>query len=320
MIRWTVLRLILIVCTLAGVVFIVQDIEWLTLQKWSAGIGKVRVETEDDYADLDEDPRFETPDDEVDDGEDDPNLVAPRSHSGPYDEYIPGVRYILYHPSGGFSNQRMEIEYAVEIGKLLNRTVYVPMCGRHTNGWAAYNALKEGEDLFPMDRILDFPYIETYDHRVRLAPLNMTVSRFAGRFQKRYGPESVLIIQAPREFYGKEDVIRWRQYKQPLIFFRGPGFYHPWFPQSTMDEVRKHVRFTKYLRDLSIKVSKAALGEKFYAMHIRMGDYAYRRHGDASTYLGRARQYKWKLKEIPTYVATEPNRDDKFFAPLDRNM
>jgi len=88
----------------------------------------------------------------------------------------------------------------------------------------------------------------------------------------------------------------------------------------TMTLVRKHVRLAKYLRDLAAKVAKEALGDKFYAMHIRMGDYAYRRTSDSSTYVARARELKWNVGTYKTYVATEPNRDTNFFAPLQKSL
>jgi len=259
-------------------------------------------------------------DDDEEEEVDHPELVAPRSHDGPYDEYIPGEEYLIYSPSGGFSNQRMELEYAVEIAKLLNRTVYVPMCGRHSNGWMAYNLLKEGTDLFPMDRVLDFPFITEYDHRSRLVPLNTSVYKFVSRFEKQYGSQSVLKINGLSNYYGRDQIIRWRKYRHPLMFFRGPGFFHQWFSSSQMLGVRKRIRFTKYLRDLAVKVANAALGDQFYAMHIRMGDYAYRRTGDGGRYLSRAYNLKWKIGTLKTYIATEPQRDEKFFEPLNKGL
>jgi len=60
---------------------------------------------------------------------------APRTALGPYNDYVPGRKYFIYSPSGGWNNQRECLENAMEIGKLLNRTVYVPMAGKHTQFW-----------------------------------------------------------------------------------------------------------------------------------------------------------------------------------------
>jgi hypothetical protein len=305
-------RLIVVFAVIAlfSLLFLLQDrAELFVAQKSVSAIGE-----EDDYDDNDDisDSTQMTAEDDIDH----PDLVAPRSHPGPYNEYVPGNKYLIYSPSGGFSNQRMEIEYAMEIGKLLNRTVYVPMCGRHTNGWVHYNSLR-GDDLFPMDRILDFPFLRTYDKRIHLVPLNITVSSFVSRFQKDQGPESVYSVMGLRKYSGRSDVLRWRSVKEPLLFFRAIGFYHPWFFESTMEKVRGHVRFTSYLRELAVKVANQALGSQFYAMHIRMGDYAYRRIGDSSTYVVRARELNWRLNDFKIYIATEPGHDEEYFAPLE---
>lgn len=39
-----------------------------------------------------------------------------------YNRVLPGERYFMYSPSGGFNNQRKELEYGLKISKLLNRT------------------------------------------------------------------------------------------------------------------------------------------------------------------------------------------------------
>lgn len=293
--------LLILVLSLTTFAFIVQDEVWLTLDGTTSPLLPF----------LSSDPPLTADEDE--DGE-----PAPRSHPGPYDEYVPGERYVLYSPSGGFSNQRLELEYAVEIGKMLNRTVYVPMAARHTNGWEAYNELDGPENLFPMDRVVDFPFVRTYDRRTRLVPLGTPIKKFLSDFLKKNGQNAMLAFYNPKT-WGKNDVLKLRGFTQPLIMFRGPGFLHNWFSWQTMVQIRRHVRFTKYLRELAMKIAKEAFGEEgFYAIHIRMGDYAWRHEGhDSSTYLNRAREdLHWNLKARKIYVATEPGRDEKFFAPL----
>ena len=38
-----------------------------------------------------------------------------------YNQVVSGKRYFMYSPSGGFNNQRKELEYGLMIAKLLNR-------------------------------------------------------------------------------------------------------------------------------------------------------------------------------------------------------
>ena len=59
----------------------------------------------------------------------------PRTSQLTYNVLDPSQKYFLYSPSGGFSNQRAEIENAMMIGKILNRTVIIPEIGKHAQMW-----------------------------------------------------------------------------------------------------------------------------------------------------------------------------------------
>lgn len=238
----------------------------------------------------------------------DPSLLAPRSYNGTYNEYLPGNKYLIYSPSGGFSNQRKEIEYAIVIGQLLNRTVYVPMCARHTNNWDKYIVLKGDADLFPMDRIIDFPFLSN-----RIVPINITLREMVNTFDK----EDVAEVNRYVTLYERRDVLStFGAITKPLLYFHGKGFYHPWFSEDTMRPVRKQMRFTQYLRQLAVGIANEAFnGSAYNAMHIRMGDYSWHRTGDGYSYYRTARDLKWNLR-LPTYIATEPDRDERYFRPL----
>ena len=77
------------------------------------------------------------------------------------------------------------------------------------------------------------------------------------------------------------------------------------------------MRFTSHLRNLAMSIANEAFGKSgFNAMHIRMGDYAWKRKDtEASKFISDVKAMHWNLS-LPTYIATEPNRDEKFFAPL----
>ncbi|KAH9260116.1 hypothetical protein BASA81_001891 [Batrachochytrium salamandrivorans] len=211
--------------------------------------------------------------------EEDPSLLAPRSHDGPYNHRVAGERYMIYSPGGGFSNQRREIEYAVVIAQILNRTLYVPMCGRHTNTWRNYAKLKGASDLFPMDRILDFPFLSF--PRRRLVPLNITVSELV--YQKFNQTE---VYRVPRfaNLYERKDVAALGRIDAPLLYFRGNGFYHPWFSEATLLPVQRRTRFTQYIRQLAMELTaQSVLGGEYYAVHVRMGDYSWKHEGKDSS-------------------------------------
>jgi len=244
---------------------------------------------------------------------------APRTHSRPYNEYIPGRKYFIYSPSGGWNNQRECLENAVEIGRLLNRTVYVPMAGKHTQFWRGYDRLDSARDLFPTDRVLDFPFLEKYG--TFLVPINVSVSRFIRGFTNRNGANKVLTIFHPeRENWHKENVLGLLKENRALIFLKGAEMYHHWFATDTMVKLKQYVRYAPYLRQLSVRIARRALGAHFYAMHIRMGDYTVRMGASSVGFLRTARSKKWKTRKYPTYVATEPARDKDYFAPLEQGI
>lgn len=264
-------------------------------------------------SDFDEDD-IRHDDDVSNNDEDDPLLLAPRSHDGPYNHRSPGERYMIYSPGGGFSNQRKEIEYAVVIAQILNRTLYVPMCGRHTNTWRNYAKLKGSSDLFPMDRILDLPFLPL--PRGRVVPLNITVSELV--YQKFNQTE---VHRVPRfaSLYERKDVAALRSIVSPLLYFRGNGFYHQWFSEATMLPVQRRTRFTQYIRELAMALTaQSVLGGEYYAVHVRMGDYSWKHEGkDSSDLVHKLEQnMHWNLSRLPVYVATEPQRDEAFFQPL----
>jgi hypothetical protein len=248
-----------------------------------------------------------------------PKFTLSRTSAIPYNEINAGERYLIYSPSGGFNNQREEMEAAVEIALLLNRTLFVPMAARHTSMWQKYASLRpETNDLVPMDLILDFEYLSAFDTGVRLVPLNTTVYRHVTRFLKAVGPNSAAMI-SPYNMKGP-DVIKLRSDRHPLLYLHGKGMYHMFFAVSTMVKVRRQTRYAKHMRDMAVRLVEKTFPEGFYAMHVRMGDSAYRFESDGSTFVGMARSQKWKVGAFPVYVATEPLRDAKFFAVIDRNM
>lgn len=51
----------------------------------------------------------------------DEELKLVRTSDLEYNRIVDGKRYFMYSPSGGFNNQRKELEYALKIAKLLNR-------------------------------------------------------------------------------------------------------------------------------------------------------------------------------------------------------
>lgn len=68
-------------------------------------------------------------------------------------------KYFLYQPTGGYNNQRIELNRAIRCARDLKRGLIVPMVGSHALGWEGYSRLVEHE-LYEHDKITDFHYIQ----------------------------------------------------------------------------------------------------------------------------------------------------------------
>ena len=93
-----------------------------------------------------------------------PQLSAPSNHQSQL-----RTKYISYQPPGnGWNNQRIVLENALVLAKLLNRTLVVHPLSPHElgnrlklryhSGYAAYNALNIS-DLLPLSKFLDLPLL-----------------------------------------------------------------------------------------------------------------------------------------------------------------
>jgi len=241
---------------------------------------------------------------------------APRTSAIPYNFIDSSVRYFLYSPSGGLSNQLLEVAYALEIARILNRTLYLPMIGRHSSGWKSHEAL-EYTDLFPMDRILDFSRLA---EKVPVVPLNMSVNNFAALYITVRGENRARIVYHPkREYWTKNMLVaKLGSERRKLVYLRGADMWQQWFPIPVMIQVRKFIRFSQPLRKRALEIVKKAFPDRrFNAMHIRLSDYTDR----WGTYQQRARAVSMKPytdrfgpnKEkmnisLPLYLASdEPN-------------
>ena len=120
---------------------------------------------------------------------------VPRTSNATYNEVADDERYFVYSPSGGFNNQRLELEFALRMAKVFNRTLVVPMAAKHSDLWRGYWYLSQ-EDLYPMDRIIDFKHMESYG--VKLLPLNITLSKFVDVVSRKYGKANVTLDYAAK--------------------------------------------------------------------------------------------------------------------------
>lgn len=142
--------------------------------------------------------------------------------------------YVIYAPAGGMSNQQMMLENAMGAARLLKRTLYVPMIGKHesfVNRFRGYNSLKQ-DDLYPADRILDFRQLAKYN--VRVIPLNCTLHSFLLHYARTQGKDAIQMLE-PKPTKAV-NVVRAHIHDQrhSLLFLNGINMYHHWFRSSDM--------------------------------------------------------------------------------------
>jgi len=82
-------------------------------------------------------------------------------------------KYLVYQPSGGLSNQRIEMENAMLVARILNRTLVVPPIAPHTSMFWNYNKVEWPRTVSPFD-VFDRQWMESV---VDVVAINNTILR-----------------------------------------------------------------------------------------------------------------------------------------------
>eukprot|EP00511_Aplanochytrium_stocchinoi_P002919 CAMPEP_0204823252 /NCGR_PEP_ID=MMETSP1346-20131115/1329_1 /ASSEMBLY_ACC=CAM_ASM_000771 /TAXON_ID=215587 /ORGANISM="Aplanochytrium stocchinoi, Strain GSBS06" /LENGTH=384 /DNA_ID=CAMNT_0051949819 /DNA_START=221 /DNA_END=1372 /DNA_ORIENTATION=+ len=220
-----------------------------------------------------------------------------------------GRKYFMFTPSGGFNNQRICLEYALRIGKILNRAVIAPMAGKHLNFWYRYFN-QTYDTLVPMDTLLDFEYLQSYG--TDLIPLNITLKELEKQLNKEGRIET--IYKKYRANWKEHDIPRQLASDAQVLFLKGHTMYHKWFDQEIIDETRSYVVYSKLIRRTAFEIMKS-LGGKYNAVHIRLGDYmkapakgterGFKTPDPENIVKDLISKKKFSIDE-PLYIATEP--------------
>ena len=251
--------------------------------------------------------------------------------------YDANQSFFVYSPSGGLNNQRMEIEYALHISKLLKRTLLVPMLGPHTSLWHNYRKVARS-NLCPADFIFDIQNFETYGPKVM--PLNCTIDALEQVLVEL--PQALATIvyhrERRRDWHADEVRSELRPIRSKVVFLKGPTsklfrflafvrmvddgncalVFHNWFPPYIITAVRSKSRYTAGVRRLALKLVDASLPRAFNALHLRLGDKG--DHGITAKGLTEIMIYRNFSVEDPVYIATEPREIDSrpdLFLPLE---
>mmetsp|Transcript_586 Transcript_586/g.744 ORF Transcript_586/g.744 Transcript_586/m.744 type:complete len:476 (-) Transcript_586:1181-2608(-) len=243
-----------------------------------------------------------------------------RTSNIPYDDIKTdgSEKYFMYSPSGGFNNQRKEMESAIQIAKTINRTLLVPMAAKHTTWWSKYHYLKY-DSLVPMDLLLDFNEMSKYGPK--LVAMNTTVFDMERKLLNQKG---MLYVKHPKHRVNwKGDEVKENlgdpSITETVLFMKGPSMYHAWFRKPIMFKVREHVVYSPYVRRLAIEYMKR-LGTHYNAVHIRLGDYF--RHGrfpNPRSFVNGLLTEGFSTDHV-LYIATEPKRPKGFFDHFEKTF
>jgi len=253
---------------------------------------------------LQQDPRFDFP------GHD---PAAPR-------------KYFVFQPSGGWNNQRLLLENALIICRLLNRTCVAPPAAPHSNYYPSYNRL-------PAAAVTGMPRLLNFDKLSEVAPLfavpqGMTFPAFVDKHILGQTAMSVKIIVKDVSRYrpgtvnkwGERDIIRlFGREDADVLFFANStmwgtmewkGSIAGWFE-------KRAVNHRSMPPDHMKRVARRIAEElwPYHAVHVRRGD----KVGEANFRLvshgpdwWAARMAEYNATTSKVFIATDEKRRSFF--------
>ncbi len=277
-------------------------------------------------------------DDEASSSATDAAYDAPRTWNHEYNKIdLTSNRYFVYSSSGGFNNQRAILEYAIWISRYLNRTLIIPMAGKHTQMWYKHEELLP-QHLFPMDRLLDIRVLEriylqstidnsdgsgqptasldanAFSSKSPYVVLNISVPLFIKDLERRNIDMHTMFHYQTKQWTQK-DLEQFKGIKSSILYFKGGEMYHRWgFPAKEMEFIQRHVVYSPAIRKLAIDLSRSFSGP-FNAVHIRLGDYTGRTPSSVSFLNKMLQGYSFNTT-YPLYIATEPTSSISYFKPI----
>lgn len=241
--------------------------------------------------------------------------------------YVPGTRYFVYQPSGGISNQRKILEWAVMVAKLLNRTLILPPIAPHTTLYKNYNKLSY-DVLTPADQVMDIELLEEFIPTVTIT--GMTFIEFVGQNENKTTGQvwealarNSLRIKRADQWSSSTVRKKYGNSGASVLYFKEGTMWQCFdFTREEMSEVQRMVRFHPFLRRTASLLAGGINNGTYNALHIRFAD------GDASKiregWLKPARTFAYRMQLAKfvnispyLYIATVPKkRNSPYFAKI----
>mmetsp|Transcript_16596 Transcript_16596/g.28734 ORF Transcript_16596/g.28734 Transcript_16596/m.28734 type:complete len:810 (+) Transcript_16596:647-3076(+) len=250
----------------------------------------------------------------------------------------PSKKYFVYQPSGGFNNQRIQLEEALVICMTLNRTCVLPHAAQHTNFYMRYNLLAAAKTT-SMQRVFDFEALNQIVDVLSI-PSNMTLRSWVDALGgTQYVGDTMYPIKVPLA-----DGVDWRvvmrnsktfnsQYRWTegtvKLFFKAEKAKFLYFANHTMwgaldfnifaEEMRlvkRNLRYTDDIKRVAIYLANN-MGD-YNALHVRRGDKKREANfqivaRNAESYAKAMMKYQKSTKTL--YIASDES-DANYFTPL----
>lgn len=223
-------------------------------------------------------------------------------------------RYFVYQPSGGISNQRKILEWAVIVARSLNRTLVIPPIAPHTTLYKNFNK-QVYTDQSPANDVIDLPLLNKF---IKAQPIiGTTFADFI--LQNEDDSWETLArnnLKEKRAHPWSASTVIEKYDKSPanVLFFKEGTMWQSFdFTRNNVQKAQFYVRFHPKLRSVARELSGYINGGVYNALHIRFadGDASKLREGwlkPARTFMFRMQLAKFVEKSPFLYIATVPKR------------
>eukprot|EP00924_Labyrinthula_sp_SR-Ha-C_P003724 maker-scaffold_3-snap-gene-3.3-mRNA-1 protein AED:0.00 eAED:0.00 QI:7/1/1/1/0/0.5/2/160/410 len=241
--------------------------------------------------------------------------------------HIRHEKFFIYQPSGGFNNQRIEMQNALRFCQILNRTLIVPMAARHSN-LGAYIYLGY-DSTIPMDLLIDVDYLNNTlpNGFGDVVPLNMNLVKYLELLHEVLEDGDIAVmpirkIARPKSLFDcntEKFIAKFKGQSEKKVIAVLGHFHCHYFRDDEnrieMEKISQAIRYSKTFRLFSLKLYQESFNYEFMnGVHIRTGDYFEKLGGD--DYLKHflhtiAKRGPGSFKKNePLYIATNPSDDN----------
>lgn len=207
---------------------------------------------------------------------------APRTHIGKIRaedllQFRKKSKIFIFQPSGGFNNQRIILERAIQICSLLKRICIIPMAGRHSSFYSSYNKLSRNS-LIEMDRVLDFNELRKFG--AKILPLSTPLQSFIEQLKEKF-PENenywfkIEQTTAERKLnpLTLHNLTELENRPEKIIYFGNSTMWQR-FDSDFEKEVYPFIKYSPFFRAMALDIIDSLnLKKYFVCFHSRASDH-----------------------------------------------